>query len=118
MSQRKKCAVPTCTNNFETAPNINYFMFPRNENLRRQWLTNIGNLTLIKLPYESYRYKYSVCEEHFEDNQFQTSMKQKLNRGAVPKRSQVVLSPPRVVRVPHVEHEIQSMIHEGKFTIC
>lgn len=67
---RKLCAVLSCKNSIYVNTDPGYYMFPRQESLRNQWLLKIRNPALDDLPYEKLRYKFVVCGDHFETFSF------------------------------------------------
>lgn len=100
----KNCAAVNCNNCVSENSTVKYFMFPKNETSCLMWLTKLQNSRLNGLPFKKIRQNYSVCEKHFEDSNFQTPEKQKLNRNAVP----TLFS--EVYFVPLSEHNIDSSI--------
>lgn len=103
MSLRKRCAVLNCPNSVPGNVKVRYFSFPKNDTFRQKWIHNIENPELMKIPYNSLKNKYLVCENHFEDFHFQTPEKLKLNRNAVPALTKEINTAQQISVVNNIE---------------
>lgn len=73
----KSCCVPLCANDSNKRPDLKYFTFPRNVNLREEWLEVIGFKPNYRGP------TLYVCENHFSHLDFKADKKE-LKAHAVP----------------------------------
>lgn len=94
-----KCCAPYCVNNQKKdSVECNFFQFPENPCLRKQWISNIGR------PHWSPGRRSVICSAHFEDSQIEIKgRKVLLRKNAIPtlfrnsskKRLEVIKPPDR-----------------------
>ncbi|ELT90944.1 hypothetical protein CAPTEDRAFT_214260, partial [Capitella teleta] len=54
------CSVPNCRGNYKKGPKVHVFGFPKNEELRKKWLTSIRRHNFTPTQYSN------MCDCHFE----------------------------------------------------
>ncbi|XP_067000892.1 zinc finger protein 665 [Anabrus simplex] len=78
-----ECVVPGCNNTPFMCPDKSFFKFPLEEDRWQHWLLVCRRIDLLSstmCPSE----QYTVCEDHFLEDQFADASRQKLVNGAVP----------------------------------
>lgn len=79
-----RCSFRTCENSSTTKPGYHFFHFPiRDEERCRKWAEYASKIQYIDLPANILRNKV-VCADHFTDNCFMNSNKDRLTKLAVP----------------------------------
>ncbi|GBM86994.1 hypothetical protein AVEN_19892-1 [Araneus ventricosus] len=63
------CCVPGCRSNYKKNENVSVFSFPRNENLKKSWITAIKRQDFIPTKHSR------VCINHFPIKDVITSLK-------------------------------------------
>lgn len=83
-SRREKCSFTGCSKSKDRHPDLHFFQFPtRRPSVCKEWIANCANSLLIDLSEKVLKFKV-VCQEHFTDNSFRSSMKNRLEINAVP----------------------------------
>ena len=76
------CVVPSCPfNKYIPKANRHFYKFPKSESLFHQWINAIKLRELIFENINCYR----ICDLHFDDRDFTTPAKVRLNYNAIPK---------------------------------
>lgn len=79
-----RCSFRSCTNNSSTKPGYHFFHFPiRDEERLKKWADFASKSHYLSLPSKVLRNKV-VCADHFTDNCFMNSLKDRLTKFAVP----------------------------------
>lgn len=60
----RKCSVPGCKTNYKGGPCLSTFQFPKDENLRKIWVTKIHNDYFKATNYSC------VCIKHFPEEHY------------------------------------------------
>lgn len=83
-SRKHKCSFIGCSKTKHRHPDLNLFRFPTSRpSVCKEWIANCANILLINFPGKTLKYQV-VCQEHFTDNSFPNSKRQRLKRNAVP----------------------------------
>lgn len=77
------CAVLCCGRNKAEDDHVILHRFPREASRCAIWLTAVGNAELMKKSLATLQ-GYNICSMHFSDDQYQTYLRQRLNRNAMP----------------------------------
>ena len=79
-----RCCVPNCLSKYENVGR-HYFIFPKECKRYKLWIQNL-NLLLPEYEDQSFiiKRRRKVCDLHFEESQFKTSSKMRLNFNAIP----------------------------------
>ncbi|XP_054719278.1 THAP domain-containing protein 1-like [Uloborus diversus] len=56
------CCVPRCKGNYPNTPKVQLFSFPKDDELKRKWISAINRQDFIPTKYTK------VCEQHFHDS--------------------------------------------------
>ncbi|XP_035223029.1 THAP domain-containing protein 6-like [Stegodyphus dumicola] len=77
-----RCCVPLCKGNYPTGPKVSVFSFPKNEDLKREWLSAIQRKDF------SPKKSSKVCELHFKKSDF------KVEASAFDSKNGILISAP------------------------
>uniref|UniRef100_A0A1B6D027 THAP-type domain-containing protein n=2 Tax=Clastoptera arizonana TaxID=38151 RepID=A0A1B6D027_9HEMI len=82
--RRHKCCFIGCTKTKAKYPDTHFFSFPVSRpDLCKEWVKNCANGLLTCIPEKALNYRV-VCEEHFTDDSFFSTMRTKLKKTAIP----------------------------------
>ncbi|XP_046679539.1 uncharacterized protein LOC124366957 isoform X3 [Homalodisca vitripennis] len=95
--RRNKCSFTGCERNKQQYPSLHYFKFPvRKPDICTQWVINCAN-DRLRLDHKSLQSRV-VCEKHFIDDAFTSTMKSRLKHNAIPTEVLVDGDPPATVK--------------------
>ncbi|XP_035210868.1 uncharacterized protein LOC118185167 [Stegodyphus dumicola] len=106
-----RCCVPLCKGNYPTGPKLSVFSFPKNEDLKIEWLSAIQRKDF------SPKKSSKVCELHFKESDF------KVEASAFDSKNGILISAPLQVRrlkentVPSIFKDYPSVYSSKSSTI-